>query len=151
MKANTRLFGEIEIADDKIITLKDGIIGFPDLQKFALIYDEEKENQGKIKWLQSMDEPAFALPVIDPLEIVEEYNPTVNDEALQGLGDMTEKNIFILVTITVPTDITKMSINLKAPFIINSDTLQGTQVAVEDELPVKYMIYDLLQSRKAGE
>ena len=27
MKANTRLFGEIDIADDKIITLEDGMIG----------------------------------------------------------------------------------------------------------------------------
>ena len=43
MKADTRLFGEIDIQDDKIITLKEGIIGFPDLQHFTLIYDEEKE------------------------------------------------------------------------------------------------------------
>ena len=43
MKADTRLFGEIDIQDDKIIKLKEGIIGFPDLQNFTLIYDEEKE------------------------------------------------------------------------------------------------------------
>ena len=30
MKANTRLFGEIDIADDKIITLEDGMIGLPE-------------------------------------------------------------------------------------------------------------------------
>jgi flagellar assembly factor FliW len=42
MKAKTRLFGEIEIADDKIITLEKGMIGFPDLNHFALIFDKEK-------------------------------------------------------------------------------------------------------------
>ena len=42
MKADTRLFGEIDIKDDKIIKLKEGIIGFPDLQNFTLIHDEEK-------------------------------------------------------------------------------------------------------------
>ena len=32
MKINTRIFGEIEIAEDKIITFENGIIGFPDLR-----------------------------------------------------------------------------------------------------------------------
>ena len=40
MRVNTRLFGEIEIADEKIITFPNGIIGFPDMKKFTMIYDE---------------------------------------------------------------------------------------------------------------
>ena len=43
MKANTRLFGEIDIDEEKIITLENGMIGFPDLRKFTLIFDKEKE------------------------------------------------------------------------------------------------------------
>ena len=43
MKAKTRLFGDIDIADDKIITMDKGMIGFPQLNHFALIFDEEKE------------------------------------------------------------------------------------------------------------
>ena len=39
MKADSRIFGQIEIEDDKIITLEKGMIGFPDLNHFALIYD----------------------------------------------------------------------------------------------------------------
>lgn len=151
MKANTRLFGEIEIADDKIIKFKEGIIGFPDLQNFTLIFDEEKEDQGKIRWLQSMDDPAFAMPVINPLDIKADYNPTVNEEGLESLGKMPADSTFILVTITVPKDIKKMSVNLKAPFVINVDNLQGVQVIIEDDYPVKYMIYDILNGEKAGE
>ncbi len=45
MKAATRLFGEIEIDESKIITFEDGIIGFPDMKKFTLIFDEEKRGQ----------------------------------------------------------------------------------------------------------
>ena len=37
MKADTRMFGKIEIEDSKIITLEQGIIGFPDIKNFALI------------------------------------------------------------------------------------------------------------------
>ena len=48
MKANTRLFGEIDIADDKIITLEDGMIGLPEYRNFALIFDEEKEKDKRV-------------------------------------------------------------------------------------------------------
>lgn len=150
MKANTRLFGEIDIDDSKIIKLKEGIIGFPELQNFTLIYDEEKENQGRIKWLQSMDDPTFAMPVINPLDIKPDYNPVVNEEGLKSLGAMPAESAFILVTITVPKEIEKMSVNLKAPFIINMENLHGVQMIVEDDYPVKYMIYDIL-NKKAGE
>ena len=90
MKADTRLFGEIDIQDDKIIKLKEGIIGFPDLQNFTLIYDEEKKEKGGVKWLQSMDDPEFAMPVINPLDVKPDYRPTVNEEELKILGDMPE-------------------------------------------------------------
>ena len=43
MKADTRLFGQIEIEDEKILYFEQGIIGFPDLKHFALIFDAEKE------------------------------------------------------------------------------------------------------------
>ncbi len=151
MKADTRLFGEIDIKDDKIIKLKEGIIGFPDLQNFTLIHDEEKEGKGSIKWLQSMDDPAFALPVMNPLDVKPDYQLTVNEEGLEPLGTMTEENTFILVTITVPQNIEEMSVNLKAPFIINADNLQGVQMIVEDDYPVKYKIYAILNKKKAGE
>ena len=151
MKANTRLFGEIDIKEDKIIKLKEGIIGFPDLQNFTLIYDEEKEGQGTIKWLQSMDDPSFALPVINPLDVKPDYQMLVNEEGLESLGKMTEENTFILVTITVPEKIEEMSVNLKAPFVINTDNLQGAQMIVEDDYPIKYKIYEILNKKKAGE
>ena len=151
MKANTRLFGEIDIRDDKIIKLKEGIIGFPDLQNFTLIHDEEKEGKGNIKWLRSMDDPAFALPVISPLDVKPDYQLVVNEEGLESLGKVTEENIFILVTITVPEKIEEMSVNLKAPFVINTDNLQGAQMIVEDDYPIKFKIYDILNKKKAGE
>ncbi len=152
MKANTRLFGEIDIADDRIITFTEGIIGFPQLQKFALIYDEEKKEKGKIMWLQSMDDPAFSMPAVNPLEIIPSYHPAVSEEQYKTLNGISTESIFIIVTITVPKKIEEMSVNLKAPFVINMDTLEGVQVIVEDDYPVKYKIYDLLKKNKeAGE
>lgn len=151
MTINTRIFGEIEVGEDKIIHFEEGIIGFPDCQKFTLIYDEEKGERRSICWMQSLDEPEFALPVIDPLLLKEDYNPMVEDELLKTLGDLNEDNLFILVTVTVPQNIEEMSVNLKAPLIMNVDEKKGCQIIIEDDLPVKYKIYELLQARKAGE
>ena len=153
MKAATRLFGEIEIDESKIITFEDGIIGFPDMKKFTLIFDEEKEGRPSISWLQSMDEPEIAFPVMDPLFICETYNPSVEDELLKNLGTIKEDNLYVLVTVTVPQNIKELAVNLKAPIVINTDTRKASQIIVEDDLPVRYRIYEILEEakKKAGE
>lgn len=154
MVITTKVFGEIEIDDAKIITFDGGIIGFPDLKKFTLLYDSEKT--GGIKWLQSLDEPAFAMPVMDPLAVKETYNPVVEDELLKPLGELDPEEILVLVTVTVPKDLTKMSVNLQAPLVLNAENKKGCQIIVDNEsgeFPVKFMIYDILQKKKerAGE
>ncbi len=153
MKADTRLFGEIEIADDKIITVETGMIGFPDMRKFALVFDEAKGDETSIKWFQSMDDPQTAFPVMDPTIIKPDYNPTVSDEILQPLGELNDDNVYVLVTVTVPKKLEEMSINLKAPIVINIENNKAVQLIVEDDYPVKYKIYDLLKAKsgKAGE
>lgn len=153
MKAATRLFGEIEIEESKIITFEDGIIGFPDMKKFTLIFDEEKEDRPSISWLQSMDEPEIAFPVMDPLFVCETYNPSVEEELLKNLGTIKEDNLYVLVTVTVPQNIKELAANLKAPIVINTDTRKASQIIVEDDLPVRYRIYEILEEakKKAGE
>ena len=99
MKADTRLFGPIKIEDEKIIHIAQGIIGFPDLKHFTLIFDCERETKSAIHWLQSMDDGDVAMPVIVPGELLPDYRPTVNDELLQGLGELTPDNTYILVTV----------------------------------------------------
>ena len=130
MEITTRVFGKIEIDDDKIIHFPSGIIGFPDMTDFALVYDEEKGKDTPIRWLQSLQEVDFALPVMDPLLAVNDYNPEVEDDYLIPLGEMKADDTLVLVTVTVPQDLTKMSVNLQAPIIINADTKKATQIIV---------------------
>ena len=152
MKLNTKLFGNIDIDDDKILHFTNGIIGFPDLKDFALMYDAEKGKKSNIRWLQSVQEPAFAMPVLDPLAVMPDYNPEVEDELLKPIGELTPDELLVLVTLTVPKDITKMSVNLRAPIVIHTESRKACQIIVDEEkYPVKYMIYDILQKKKAGE
>ena len=149
MIINTRLFNEVMVDDEKNLNFPGGIIGFPDLQNFVLIHDEEKSD-GSIRWMQSIEEPNFAMPVIDPLIVCPDYNPQVEEELLKRLGEFTENDLLVLVTITVPHDLTKMTVNLKAPFVINTATRKACQIIVED-YEVKFPIYELLQQKKEGE
>lgn len=151
MKINTRIFGEIEISDDKIITFPNGIIGFPEMKRFALLHDEEKGTKAGIRFLQSVEEPGFAMPVMDPLIVKPDYDPEVEDELLAVAGNITSENLLVLVTVTVPGDLTKMSVNLQGPFIINIEENKACQIIVENaDYPVKFYIYDILEARKAG-
>ncbi|MGN0381832.1 MAG: flagellar assembly protein FliW [Suilimivivens sp.] len=151
MKINTKVFGEIDIADEKIIHFPSGIIGFPEMTDFALVHDEEK-GVGAIHWLQSVQEPAFAMPVMDPLLVRPDYNPEIDDELLKSIGELIPEEMLVLVTVTVPGDLTKMSVNLRGPIIINAAEKKACQVIIDGEdYAVKYPIYDILNAKKAGE
>ena len=157
MRVNTKNFGIIDISEDKIITFDNGIIGFEDYKKYTLIYDvdSKEKSDSAIMWLQSMVEPTLALPILKPAYVRPDYDPVVDSELLSCLGDnIKDEDLLIFVTITVPTDITKMTCNLKAPIVIDSETLKGVQLIVDNEdYLVKYPIYDYLkvQSGKDGE
>ncbi len=153
MEINTRLFGHVVIDDEKLIHFPGGIIGFADLTEFALMHDEERGENGGIHWLQSVQEPTFAMPVISPLIVCADYNPQIEDDLLKPLGNIEAENMLVLVTITVPSDLTKMSVNLKAPFIINVDNRIAAQIMADGEqYPVKFPVYEILQkAKKAGE
>ena len=41
MTLQTKVFGEVTIEEEKIITFPGGIIGFPELTQFTLLHDED--------------------------------------------------------------------------------------------------------------
>ena len=58
--------------------------------------------------------------------------------------------MLVLVTLTATAKKEDMSVNLKAPIIINSETRKAVQIITDSDFPVKYKIYDILKE-KAGE
>ncbi|MFI3202345.1 MAG: flagellar assembly protein FliW [Eubacteriales bacterium] len=149
MVITTRIFGEITVDDTKVITFQNGIVGFPKLQRFLLIHDEEKGDKGGIRWLQSLEEPQFAMLVVDPLTIVESYNPKIEDELLKVIDITDNSELLVLTTMTIPHEIEKMTINLMAPIIINVDNQLACQMIVEGDYLVKYPVYEILEERKS--
>lgn len=150
MLVKTKFFGEVDLPEEKILTFERGLIGLSEYKRFTILYDCEKESSN-IFWLQSVEEPTLALPVVRPQLVKEDYNPVVEDELLKHIGELTEENLVIFLTMTVPQDIKQMSVNLKAPIVINTDTGKAAQIIVENQdYEVKYKVYDILNS-KGGE
>ena len=65
MTVNTRLFGEIEVAEDRIITFTQGLMGFEEYTRYTLIYNSEKKRI--IIWLQCQDEQHLAITDDNPM------------------------------------------------------------------------------------
>lgn len=154
MLVKTKFFGEVELDDEKILNFPNGIIGFENFKRYAILFDEEDESETRISWLQSLDEAALALPVIDPLAISPEYAPMLEDELLKPLGDPADEDLLFLLALTVPSDMTKVTANMKAPFIINAANKSGVQLIVDNaDYPVKFNVYEAVQKmkEKAGE
>ena len=151
MKVKTRYFGEIELDESKVITFENGLFGFEEYKRYALLYDSETGECNSIEWLQCVDEETLALPVMMPTIVKPDYDPIVEDGVLDILGDWNEKNVSVLVTVTVPSDLKAMTTNMKAPIIINTESMKGAQVVAENpDYEIKFKIYDILDAARAG-
>lgn len=127
----TTRFGPIEIDDELVITLPDGIIGFEDCKRFIVLHRDEKHF---LRWFQSLDDGAVAFPIIDPWHFKQDYAPTLSDSdaAKLRLTEETPKLVFAIVTIP-RADPRAMTANLLAPLVINGVERSGRQVIVTDD------------------
>ncbi|MDE6566986.1 MAG: flagellar assembly protein FliW [Lachnospiraceae bacterium] len=141
MKVETRYFGEIEIGEDKIIHFEDGLFGFEQYKDYTIIYDVESEGEPFFSWMQCVTEQSLAFPIVNPLKVDSEYNPVVEDELLIRLGEIKEEDLLVFLLATVPQDVKKTSVNMKAPLVINAGTRQGIQIVAEnDDYEIKHYL-----------
>lgn len=121
------------------------------LKNFTICRDINKPNTA-IMWLQSLDEGDFAMPVMIPNVVFEDYAPSIAQELLDDIGDYDLNDLMLLVTLTVPGDIKKMTTNLKAPIIVNPKNRYACQlIADNEEYLVRQPIYDILKKKKEDE
>ena len=131
MKIDTKYFGEIEIDDEKVIHFESGIMGFDEYKDFTLLYDSEAEKRPFFSWLQCVTEKGLAFPVVNPLNVIKDYDPVVEEALLEPLGELKDEDIVLLVFATIPKDIKETSVNMKAPIIVNAANGKAIQVILE--------------------
>lgn len=149
MLVDTRCFGRVELDEKKILQFPQGIMGFEDKKRWTILYDIESGDGSSISWLQSIDEAGLALPVVSPFSLMKEYNPIVEDEQLECLGEFKDDDLLVLLALTVPKDVEKTTANMKAPFIINPATATGIQVIAENEdYPIRFRVAEAVRKMK---
>jgi flagellar assembly factor FliW len=124
MKIRNKQFGDIEFENETIIKFAEGILGFEELRQFLLV----SEKDGFFFWLISIDEPEIIFPLFSIKLLQEKYK---DDSELEPYGIVKlDKN---------PQNI---SINLKAPVLINQDDKIGFQKIIDnEEYPVDYPLF----------
>jgi flagellar assembly factor FliW len=121
----------MEFPEQSIITVLEGIIGFPTLVKYVLI---QRPNDAPFYWLQSVDDPTMALVLVNPVLFKADYNPrlpeSLSGQLLANDGDIT---LFAIVTIP-PGRPQEMTANLLGPLAINPKSRLARQVVLDDSL-----------------
>jgi len=140
MLLNTKNFGEVEIKDDDIIFFEYGVPGFENMTKFVLLGKTDSEDD-PFFWLQSAQNPNLAFVIMDPRDLVPDYEAEIDTFTANMLKITDPNDALIYCIVTVPQDIQKISINLKAPVIINAKENRGCQVVQEnDKYKFKHII-----------
>ncbi len=130
MKIKTTLFGEIEFNKDSIITFEEGLIGISDNKKFILI---EKEDFKPFSYLQSVEDSNFTLIVVSPFFIEKNYKFDVHQDDLNAIEIKDIKEMLILAIVVFSNKIEEITVNLKAPIIININTKKAKQIILLNE------------------
>lgn len=149
MVVETKNFGEIEITDENIYTFDCGIPGFEQLKKFTII---KNDDGSPFCWLQSLENGEISFIIMNVYNIFPDYDPLVYDDDLEDLGEIKNDSLIIYNIVVIPPVISKMSVNLKAPIVINAETKKGKQLITKNEdYPIKYYFYEELKKKNGGE
>lgn len=143
MFIETGRFGRTEVLPDSVIAFSEGILGFEELRRFVIILSDVCE---PIQWLQSVEDPMVSLPIINPFLIKPDYELDVDDMELASIGQPSVEDILVVSVVVLPEDITKTTINLSAPILINVKQRKGRQIVMEytQENAIKYPAFEAL-------
>ena len=141
-------FGTSETHEEKIINFPAGLPGFEELHRFIII---EASNTKPIYWLQSVENKDIALPVIISFAILNDYNINIRENELDDLFVESKNDLLVLNVVVIPEDMTKMTVNLAAPVVINAKRGVGKQIIIDaSELPLRYPVYEAIRESMKG-
>ena len=120
------------LSDDSVIEFPEGIIGVPRARRFQLL----ERNGSTVRVLRCLDIEGFALPVVEAQQADPSYRPTVPAHVVSTLG-LDPDGAMLLLAITV-LDPDGPHANLRAPVLVNPETLRAMQVILDDRtLPLR--------------
>lgn len=124
MKIDTVRFGVIEIEEKRIFKFALPIIGFNELRDFVIL-DINKDSF--FKWLQSVEDPALAFPIVSVFSMNIDYSIDLPDTVVETLKIKDVESLLVMNIASIPQENPQgTTINLLAPIIFNlNENLAG--------------------------
>lgn len=113
-----------------ILTFPSGLVGLPELKRWILV---DMDPPLPMKWLQSLDEEGFRVPVTDPGFYAESYSFEIEDAAQKVLQAKQIEDIVVMIISTVYSGGSRITGNLSAPLVVNAANRRGVQCVLEND------------------
>lgn len=128
MEVRTTRFGVIDIAEDRVITFPDGLLGFSDRKHFCLL---QPGDDACFFWLQSTEDADLAFVVTDPTFFEQDYSVPIRPEQMQELSleKLDDAQVFVIVN-KIGDQLTG---NFQGPLLINTLTKVGQQIVMAEK------------------
>jgi len=138
MKVQSVRFGTVEVADDRVVHFVRPIVGFDALGDYGLIEDPET---APVLWLQALDAPEVLFPAVDLALVADAFAVELDDETAAALGVERKEDARLLGILTLSPDPAAISVNLRAPIVLNPRRATAAQLVLQDcDLPVKHPV-----------
>lgn len=139
MKVKTTRFGEIDFAEDKLLHMPRGLLGFQQYKSYVIL---DHDDTGRIKWLQCVDAPDLAFVIADPIAFFNDYNFMLKEEFLSIIDIKKGDEIVTVVVMTIHDGGQRITVNLQAPIVINSRVRKGMQIICDEpDLSSQHQVY----------
>jgi len=135
-KIETTRFGAIAIELQDAIRFPAGLLGLDGLLDWILLADAEQDALG---WMQSVEDGAVALPVVSPRRFVPDFQVRVLSRELESLALDRPQSAQVLVIVSRHEGI--LTLNLKAPLLVNLERRLGRQVLNAADVSVRHEVY----------
>jgi flagellar assembly factor FliW len=147
MLIHTVNFGDLEVPEDKVINFKEGLPGFPQVHRFAIV---ELDELKPFQYLQALDDPPIALYIINPFVVDPTYEFRLTDSDMEDINSTNSAELAVYAVATIPEDPSEATLNLMAPIVINDKDRCGKQVILmESRYSVKHPLLSGADSNEA--
>lgn len=147
MKIETKYLGQVEIAEEQLVTFTDGMPGFPDEKKLALL--PLAENSPFVV-LQSTQHAQICFVMADPFSIKSDYAFDIAKQDIEALEIEKPEDAITYSIVTLRERLEKSTINLLAPVVINCRMNKGRQIVLHDSnlYPLHYPLKFIKEGAK---
>jgi flagellar assembly factor FliW len=113
----------------------------------------ETPDSEPFKWLQSLDDPALAFVIVNPLVFFADYRIDVDRRELEELKITDPASVITHVIVSIPDgDMSGMSANLQGPILINMENNLAKQlVLVNGPYTIRHPLLKQVTEKPAGE